>query len=287
MCPSGSTSISFEVSREFPLVTLVTMLAPSPDWFAGVSGLSLFENGNWVNQKVVTLHAYDAGTDSGAVYTSPNQNTVPQETIRVLDTGAFANGMPIGTYTFTRLTPSMPLLLNDGRFQVESKKEIKKGDVIGHPNNAPTVAKEFTAQIIVLQHPTVITKGYTPVFHIHTAHIAGRITEIVKKMDPKTGATVAENPDTLKTGDAAIVKVQPLQPVADQVIREGITRGIDDVDPLLRDDLYSFGQGKSCRCISRVATLPSRFSNGCKLSSTIRASELLALHSAFSRLGTP
>ncbi len=95
-----------------------------------------------------------------------------------------------------------------------SKKDIKKGDVLGHPDKPPTVAKEFTAQIIVLQHPTVITKGYTPVFHIHTAHIAGRITEIVKKMDPKTGATVAENPDTLKTGDAAIVKVQPLQPVA-------------------------------------------------------------------------
>ena len=95
-----------------------------------------------------------------------------------------------------------------------SKKEIKKGDVIGHPNNAPTVAKEFTAQIIVLQHPTVITKGYTPVFHIHTAHIAGKITEIPKKLDPKTGATVAENPDTLKTGDAAIIKVQPLQPVS-------------------------------------------------------------------------
>lgn len=116
----GSTSISFEVSREFPLVTLVTMLAPSPDWFVGVSGLNLFENGNWVNQKVVTLFTYDAGTDSGAVYTSPNQDTVPQEPIRVLDTGAFANGKPVGTYTFTRLTPSTPLLLNDGRFQVEA-----------------------------------------------------------------------------------------------------------------------------------------------------------------------
>jgi elongation factor 1-alpha len=94
-----------------------------------------------------------------------------------------------------------------------SKKDIKKGDVIGHPNNPPSVVKEFTAQIIVLQHPTVITKGYTPVFHIHTAHVAGRITEIVKKLDPKTGAAVTTNPDTLKTGDAAIVKIQPLQPI--------------------------------------------------------------------------
>jgi elongation factor 1-alpha len=95
-----------------------------------------------------------------------------------------------------------------------SKKDVKKGDVLGHPDNPPTVAKEFTAQIIVLQHPTVITKGYTPVFHIHTSHIAGKVMEIVKKLDPKTGAVVAEKPDTLKTGDAAIIKVQPLQPVS-------------------------------------------------------------------------
>ena len=94
------------------------------------------------------------------------------------------------------------------------KKAIKRGDVLGHPDNPPTVAKEFTGQIIVLQHPTVITKGYTPVFHINTAHVAGKITEIVKKIDPKTGATVAENPDMLKSGDAAVIKVQPTQPVA-------------------------------------------------------------------------
>jgi elongation factor 1-alpha len=82
-----------------------------------------------------------------------------------------------------------------------SVQEIRKGDVIGHANNPPTVAKEFTGQIIVLQHPTVITKGYTPVFHIHTGHVAAKITEIVKKIDPKTGATIKEKPDMLKAGD--------------------------------------------------------------------------------------
>jgi elongation factor 1-alpha len=95
-----------------------------------------------------------------------------------------------------------------------SKQDVKKGDVMGRPDNPPTVVKEFTGQIIVLQHPTVITKGYTPVFHIHTAHVAGKIMEIVKKIDPKTGATLQENPDMLKSGDAAIIKVQPTQPVS-------------------------------------------------------------------------
>ena len=95
-----------------------------------------------------------------------------------------------------------------------SKKDIRKGDVIGHINKPPTVAKGFTGQIIVLQHPTVITKGYTPVFHMHTAHVACKITALVKKIDPKSGATIKENPDTLKSGDAAIIKVEPTQPVS-------------------------------------------------------------------------
>ncbi len=92
------------------------------------------------------------------------------------------------------------------------KGDIRRGDVVGHPNSPPTVVKEFTAQIIVLQHPTVITKGYTPVFHAHTSHIAGSILELVKKLDPKTGAVLQENPDMLKPGDAAIIKVKPAQP---------------------------------------------------------------------------
>ncbi|MBI2085322.1 MAG: translation elongation factor EF-1 subunit alpha [Candidatus Aenigmarchaeota archaeon] len=94
-----------------------------------------------------------------------------------------------------------------------SRDQIKRGDVVGRPENPPTVAKEFTAQIIILNHPTVITKGYTPVFHCHTAQMAGEIFEIVKKLDPKTGATIAENPDLLKTGDAAIVKIRPAKPL--------------------------------------------------------------------------
>ena len=93
------------------------------------------------------------------------------------------------------------------------KSQIKRGDVAGHPNNPPTVVKEFTAQIIVLNHPTVITKGYTPVFHCHTASVACTIDEIIAKIDPKTGAVVQEKPDFIKTGDAARIKVRPLKPL--------------------------------------------------------------------------
>ncbi|MBS3134699.1 translation elongation factor EF-1 subunit alpha [Candidatus Woesearchaeota archaeon] len=93
------------------------------------------------------------------------------------------------------------------------KKDIARGDVLGHVNDPPTVVSEFTAQIIVLNHPTVITVGYTPVFNVHTAQIACQFIELVKKIDPATGATIQEKPDMLKNGDAAIVKLKPTKPM--------------------------------------------------------------------------
>ncbi len=93
------------------------------------------------------------------------------------------------------------------------KKDIARGDVVGHLDNVPTVASEFEAQIVVLNHPSVITVGYTPVFHIHTAQVACTISAIKKKINPSTGETIAENPDFIKNGDAAIVTVKPVQPL--------------------------------------------------------------------------
>jgi elongation factor 1-alpha len=93
------------------------------------------------------------------------------------------------------------------------KKDIARGDVIGPADNVPTIASEFTAQMVVLNHPSVITVGYTPVFHIHTAQVACQVTAIEKKLNPATGEVVAENPDFIKNGDAAIVKIKPVQPL--------------------------------------------------------------------------
>lgn len=94
-----------------------------------------------------------------------------------------------------------------------SKNDVKRGDVAGHVSNPPTVVKEFTAQIVVLQHPTVVTVGYTPVFHCHTSSTACKIEEIIAKIDPKTGAVVQEHPDFIKTGDAARIRVIPTKPL--------------------------------------------------------------------------
>jgi elongation factor 1-alpha len=94
-----------------------------------------------------------------------------------------------------------------------SADDMARGDVVGLVTNPPTVAKSFVAQIVVLNHPTAIPIGYTPVFHVHTAQMSMTVTEIRKRMDPKTGATVEENPKFLKTGDAAIVKIVPTKPL--------------------------------------------------------------------------
>ncbi|MCX8194662.1 MAG: translation elongation factor EF-1 subunit alpha [Candidatus Micrarchaeota archaeon] len=100
------------------------------------------------------------------------------------------------------------------------KKDIKRGEVVGPANNPPKVASEFTAQIVVLEHPTAIGKGYTPVFHIHTAQVACTITEIMEKKDPKTGQVLQKNPDFIKSGDVAVVKVKPLKPVVVEKFQE-------------------------------------------------------------------
>ncbi len=94
-----------------------------------------------------------------------------------------------------------------------AKKDITRGDVLGSIDNPPTVATEFTARIVVINHPTVVTVGYTPVFHIHTAQVACQFTELVSKLNPATGEVMQEKPDFIKNGDAAIVKIKPTHPL--------------------------------------------------------------------------
>jgi elongation factor 1-alpha len=100
------------------------------------------------------------------------------------------------------------------------KKDIRRGDVCGHTDKPPTVAEEFTAQIVILQHPSAIAAGYTPVIHCHTAQVAGTITAILKKLDPKTGQVAQENPDFIKAGDAAIVTIKPTKPLCIEKVKE-------------------------------------------------------------------
>jgi hypothetical protein len=100
----GTVSLTFDITWQFPFVTLVSMLAPSPDWFVGVSSLNLLENGKWIENLSVELFAYDAGTDSGPTYTSADLVTDPPENITRINSAPFLIGddVPaIGSFSFT------------------------------------------------------------------------------------------------------------------------------------------------------------------------------------------
>ena len=98
-----------------------------------------------------------------------------------------------------------------------AKNQIKRGDVAGPLDNPPTVAKTFTAQIIVLNHPSVMTVGYTPVFHVHTAQVACQLVEIIAAQ--RAGKKL-EDLSLLKNGDNAIVKFKPTKPLVIEPAKE-------------------------------------------------------------------
>jgi len=89
------------------------------------------------------------------------------------------------------------------------KKDIARGDVICDAAQPIPIVEEFIATITVINHPTVLAKGYTPVFHIHTAQVPCQITELIAQIDPANGDVIKESPDFLKNGDSAKVRIRP------------------------------------------------------------------------------
>jgi len=95
-----------------------------------------------------------------------------------------------------------------------SVKDIKRGYVASDSKNKPASGcKDFTAQVIVLNHPGQICNGYSPVLDCHTAHIACKFFEIEEKVDRRTGKSTEKNPKFLKSGDAGIVVLHPSKPM--------------------------------------------------------------------------
>jgi elongation factor 1-alpha len=164
------------------------------------------------------------------VYTITGVGTVP---VGRVETGKFKVGdtvsiMPEGMTAEvksieTHHTPMQEAGAGDNigfNLRGVSKTDFHRGSVLGPVNNPPTIAKEFLAQIIVVFHPTAIAAGYTPVLHAHTAQVAATITEIIAKIDPRTGQPTEEKPKTIKTGDSAIVKITPLRPIVLETFKD-------------------------------------------------------------------
>jgi len=94
-----------------------------------------------------------------------------------------------------------------------TKDQLQRGDVMGHADKPPAVTSEFTAKMVVLAVPSDIAPGFTPLFHCHAAHAPGRFSEILQKIDPKTGGMMEEKPKTLRKGEAGLVKISLLKPI--------------------------------------------------------------------------
>jgi len=89
-------------------------------------------------------------------------------------------------------------------------KDIRRGFVCGNSKqDPPKECETFTAQVIVLNHPGQISNGYCPVLDCHTSHIACKFAEIESKIDRRSGKELEKEPKAIKTGDAAMVKMQP------------------------------------------------------------------------------
>ena len=102
--PGSNTIAEFQITKTFPLVTLVTMFAPTPDWFTGVSGLSLVdEHGNWVKNKVVMLYPFDAGTQQNGQYALHQPPEPKRRPIYSLSGSEWFTTEPVGNFMFSRI----------------------------------------------------------------------------------------------------------------------------------------------------------------------------------------
>jgi len=129
-----------------------------------------------------------------------------------------------------------------------SVKDIRRGNVASDSKNDPAKEAEFfEAQVIVLNHPGEIQKGYTPVLDCHTAHIACRFNEILTKIDRRSGKVLEEKPNKIKSGDAAMVQMKPSKPMC--------VEAFTDYAPLGRFAVRDMRQTVAVGVIKKVSKL--------------------------------
>ncbi|XP_062266550.1 elongation factor 1-alpha-like [Platichthys flesus] len=132
-----------------------------------------------------------------------------------------------------------------------SIKEIRRGNVAGDSKNCPpSGTASFISQLIILNHPGEIHNGYSPVLDCHTAHIACKFREIKEKIDRRSGKTLEQNPKMIKSGDSAIILMEPLKPL--------VVEAFSDFPPLGRFAVRDMRQTVAVGVIKSVEkSLPS------------------------------
>jgi len=99
--------------------------------------------------------------------------------------------------------------------------QLRRGNVAGDSkNDPPQETEDFTAQVIILNHPGEIKAGYTPVLDCHTAHIACKFAELIEKIDRRSGKKLEDNPKSVSSNQGAIVKLIPSKPLCVETFQE-------------------------------------------------------------------
>ena len=159
---TGSSTIStVTLTTDHPRVTLLSMVAPSPDWFVGVSGLSLLDaQADWLASLTVNLYPWDAGTEEGTEFSLTNSATSPQETITSLrGMGKFSNE-PIATLTFTRQSVNTaPSFTSDTSFEVDENQTAAGTVAAEDPDSGDGVSYEITGGADALKFDIGETTG--------------------------------------------------------------------------------------------------------------------------------
>lgn len=92
---TGIIQMNATFNNKNSAISLVTMIAPSPDWYVAVINVNLIENGEFVTNKIVNAHVYDAGTDSGVSYTSTDSSSAPQAPISLFVNPPLGDGISL------------------------------------------------------------------------------------------------------------------------------------------------------------------------------------------------
>merc|ERR1712184_174582 len=147
------------------------------------------------------------------VYKIGGIGTVP---VGRVETGTIKAGMVVKSVEMHHAQIPEGLPGDNVGFNVKnvSVKDIRRGNVCSDSKNDPACeSKSFNAQVIVLNHPGEIQKGYPPVLDCHPAHTACRFDELIEKIDRRSGKKIEDNPSKIKSGDASIVKMLPSKPM--------------------------------------------------------------------------
>ncbi|KRT83177.1 hypothetical protein AMK59_3362 [Oryctes borbonicus] len=129
---TGKTFAVFRVDNRHHLMSLVSMIHPSPDWIVGVSSLELCQqNCSWVESKTLNLYPWDAGTDNGTTYTSDDSPIFPREPIRRITTKSPTNSPFYDEYS-NEMKPLARLILS--RQRLYEKHNCEGPDSTGLPD---------------------------------------------------------------------------------------------------------------------------------------------------------